>query len=154
MTASMLLFNSSCKDNKKIVAPLVIEFEKEGTLTLYRSDSDSIITTFDIETAEDDYEIQRGLMDRQSMEENQGMLFIFPDLRPRAFYMKNTLISLDIIYFDNNRSIVKIWEHTVPLDESSLPSDVPVQYVLELNAGQSEKLGLKPGDRMEFLEAL
>lgn len=150
----MLLFNSSCKDNKKIVAPLVIEFEKEGTLTLYRSDSDSIITTFDIETAEDDYEIQRGLMDRQSMEENQGMLFIFPDLRPRAFYMKNTLISLDIIYFDNNRSIVKIWEHTVPLDESSLPSDVPVQYVLELNAGQSEKLGLKPGDRMEFLEAL
>jgi len=78
------------------------------------------------------------------------MLFIFPDIRMRSFYMKNIYIPLDIIYLDSDKHIVSIQENAKPLDETSLPSLFPAQYVLEINAGLSEKLNLKVGDNMEF----
>ena len=68
----------------------------------------SLIAKFDIEIADDEYETQTGLMNRKSMKNDNAMLFIFPDMQMRAFYMKNTLIPLDIIYLDNNNTIVSI----------------------------------------------
>lgn len=147
---SILLCFTSCKKDKKVIKPIKIEFKKEGELTIYKSNSDSIITQFDIEIAESDYEIQTGLMHRHFMQDNRGMLFIFPEMSLRYFYMKNTLISLDIIYLDNNKHIVSIQENTKHLDETSIPSLFPAQYVFEINAGLSLKWSLEVGDRMEF----
>ena len=140
----------SCKEDKKTIRPIKIEFKKEGELSLLNSKTDSIITTFDIEIADSDYEIQTGLMHRHSMKEDRAMLFIFPDMSLRSFYMKNTYIPLDIIYLDNNKNIVSIQKDAKPLDETSLPSGSPAQYVLEINAGLAQKWSLKIGDRITY----
>lgn len=147
-----LISTNSCKEERKevIVKPITIDFKKEGNLTLYKSTSDSIITRFDIEIAVNDYEIQRGLMDRNSMKDTQAMLFIFPDINYRSFYMKNTYIPLDIIYIDDNGYIVSFQENAKPLDETSLPSQVPAKYVLEINAGLAQKWLLEIGDKMVY----
>lgn len=141
---------TSCKKEQKVVKPIKIEFKKEGELSLYKSISDSLITKFDIEIADNDYETQTGLMHRQSMKNDRAMLFIFPDMRMRSYYMKNTYIPLDIIYLDKEGIIVSIQENAKPLDETSLPSLFPAQYVLEINGGLSDKLFLKVGDKIEF----
>jgi uncharacterized membrane protein (UPF0127 family) len=143
---------SSCKEEKKNLKSVEITFKKEGELTIYKSITDTIISKLDIEIADTDYDVQTGLMYRNSMEENQGMLFVFPTMRERFFYMKNTRIPLDLIYIDNNKLIVSFQENANPLDESSLPSEVPAQYVLEVNAGLAEKWLLEVGDRIEYID--
>ena len=141
---------ASCNNEKKQVKKVEVEFKKEGELILRKSISDSIVAKLDIEIADTDYDVQTGLMYRNSMATNQGMLFVFPTMRERFFYMKNTRISLDLIYLDNNRTIVSFQENARPLDEASLPSEVPAQYVLEVNAGLAEKWILEIGDQMEY----
>jgi uncharacterized protein len=71
-------------------------------------------------------------------------------MRTRAFYMKNTYIPLDIIYLDKDNVIVSIQENAKPLDETSLPSGVPAQYVLEINGGLSQQWSIAVGDKMIF----
>ncbi len=140
-----------CKENTSTkVLTKEIVFKKEGTAVLKKVKPDSVIANLDIEIADDEYQRQTGLMYRHSMENNQAMLFIFKDERPRSFYMKNTEIPLDIIYFDKNKRIVSIRKNAKPFDETSLPSQKPSQYVLEVNAGLSDKWKLKPGDLIEF----
>lgn len=139
----------SCKDEKTTIKkPLEVTFKKEGTLKLFKKDS--LITTLDIEIADDEYEIQTGLMYRSSMENNHAMLFIFPNERPRSFYMKNTRIPLDIIYFNADKELVSIQKNAKPFDETSLPSDGVAQYVLEVNAGLTEQWQLEKGDSFNF----
>ncbi|WP_298487823.1 DUF192 domain-containing protein [uncultured Maribacter sp.] len=141
----------SCKtENKKIVKTAAIEFKKEGTLTIRKGDKDSVLTKINIEIAETEYETQTGLMYRKGMATNEGMLFIFPDVRMHSFYMKNTQFPLDIIYIDENLKIASFQENAKPLDETSLSSIVPVKYVLEVNAGLAEKWILEVGDTVEF----
>lgn len=150
LVIALLGFNS-CKDNtEKQVLTKEVKFKKEGTLNLKKSSNDSVITQLEIEIAEDEYEIQTGLMYRKSMLDNRGMLFIFEDVRPRAFYMKNTDFGLDIIFLDADMTVLNIHKNAVPGDQSSLPSDGPTKYVLEVNAGFSDRWNLEPGDRMEF----
>ncbi|MCX2720583.1 DUF192 domain-containing protein [Lentiprolixibacter aurantiacus] len=142
---------SSCKDEpKKSISTEPITFSKEGELEIYRGTKDSLITQLEIEIAESDYEIETGLMYREKMEANQAMLFIFPDVAFHSFYMKNTLIPLDIIFIDEGLNIVNIRQNAAPLDESGIPSGLPVQYVLEINAGLSDKWGIQLGDRIVF----
>lgn len=148
--SSILLIVASCKEEQKVIKPIVIKFKKEGELSLFKSASDSLITTFDIEIADSDYETQTGLMHRHSMENNHAMLFIFPDVRIRSFYMKNTYIPLDIIYLNKDNVIVSIQKDAKPLDETSLPSGVPAKYVLEINAGLSQQWSINVGDKMTF----
>lgn len=147
---SILFSILSCKEDKKTIKPIKIEFKKEGELTIFKSISDSIITTFDIEIADTDYETQTGLMHRHSMLDSRGMLFVFSEMSLRSFYMKNTYIPLDIIYIDNNKLIVSIQEDAEPLNKTSLPSQFPSQFVLEINAGLSKQLNLKVGDSIQF----
>ena len=144
------IFNTSCKEEQKTVKPIVISFEKEGELTLRKATSDSIISTLDIEIADDEYQTQTGLMYRDHMDKKQGMLFIFPDERPRSFYMKNTQIPLDIIYINSNKKVVSIQKNAKPFDETSLPSEGAAKYVLEINSGLSNTWNIAPGDRVEF----
>lgn len=150
LLSSVLFSISSCKEEQKTIKPIVIEFKKEGELKLYKSTSDILITQFDIEIADNDYEVQTGLMHRKSMQDDRAMLFIFPDSRMLSFYMKNTYIPLDIIYIDKDKHIVSIQEKSNPMDETPLPSQFPAQYVLEINAGLSKKLNLNVGDSIEF----
>lgn len=150
LLSSILFSISSCKEEQRTIKPIKIEFKKEGELKFYKPTSDTLITQFDIEIADNDYEVQTGLMHRKSMKNDRAMLFIFPDSRMRSFYMKNTYISLDIIYIDKDKHIVSIQEHTNPLDETPLPSKFPAKYVLEINAGLSNKLNINVGDSIAF----
>ncbi|MFK7831930.1 MAG: DUF192 domain-containing protein [Winogradskyella sp.] len=150
--AFLLLYFSSCKDEKTITseAKVVPSFKKEGILTLRKTESDSIIKTLDIEIADNDYEIQTGLMYRTQLETNHGMLFILEEEKFQNFYMKNTRIPLDIIYIDSNNTIVSFQKNAKPMDETSLPSEAPAKYVLEINAGLSDAWELAVGDVISF----
>ena len=144
---------SSCKtETKQAIKTETIDFTKEGSLTISRSktDSNAIIKRLDIEIAESEYETQTGLMYRESMEDNQGMLFIFPDVALHSFYMKNTEFPLDIIYIDENLKIASFQKNAQPFNETGLSSQVPVKYVLEINAGLSDAWGLEVGDTISF----
>lgn len=145
------LILQSCKEeSKKVIKTEPVVFTKEGELQIFNMGTDSILTKIDIEIAETSYETETGLMYRKGMEEHQGMLFIFEDVRLHNFYMKNTEFPLDIVYVKDNMTIASFQENAQPLDEKSLPSKVPVQYVLELNAGLVQKWGLKVGDSIAF----
>lgn len=139
----------SCKEDTKSIKPTVVEFKKDAELILTTA-TDSIIKRLDIEIADDEYKTQTGLMYRDSMAEDQGMLFVFPDEDLRSFYMKNTEIPLDIIYIDANKTIVSFQKNAQPRNETGLPSNVPAQYVLEINAGLSDQWRLKEGDKIDY----
>ncbi|REG85308.1 DUF192 domain-containing protein [Winogradskyella sediminis] len=147
-----LVLLSSCKEEKKTITEdkVVVSFKKEGTLTLKKADSDAIIKTIDIEIADDEYTTQTGLMYRTKLETNHGMLFIFPNVQMRSFYMKNTKIPLDIIYIAEDLTIVSFQKNAKPMDETSLPSEAPAKYVLEINGGLSDAWQLEIGDKISF----
>ena len=126
-----------------------IVFKKEGELSISKP-AGEVFRELDIEIADNDYERQTGLMYRESMEDNQGMLFIFDNSAPRFFYMKNTHIPLDIIYFSSDRTAVSFQENTVPMDVTPLPSGEPAQFVLEVNAGLVDEWGIEVGDKIDF----
>lgn len=148
--AGFLILQSCKEESKKVIKTEPIVFTKEGELQIFNMGTDSILTKIDIEIAETSYETETGLMYRKGMEEHQGMLFIFEDVRLHNFYMKNTEFPLDIVYVKDNMTIASFQENAQPLNEKSLPSKVPVQYVLELNAGLVQKWGLKVGDSIAF----
>ena len=142
---------SGCRDAEKpALKTEEVRFTKEGVLEILSAESDSVLAVLEIEIADTEYETQTGLMYRKEMKDNRGMLFLFDAEEQHAFYMKNTLIPLDIIFIGSNREIATIRRNAQPLDEGSIPSGVPVQYVLEVNAGLSEQWGLEPGDRIRW----
>lgn len=145
--SSFIIF-SSCKEDKKIIKQTEISFKKEGELTIFKKDSTQI--KLDIEIANTEYETQTGLMYRSSMQTNQGMLFIFDDVTPRSFYMKNTEIPLDLIFIDENNKIVSFQKNAKPFDESSLPSNAPAKYVLEINASLVDTWNISVLDSISF----
>jgi len=141
----------SCKnDAKREIKTESISFTKEGELAIIATETDTIKANFDIEIAENEYETHTGLMYRKSMKKDRGMLFIQPIESLQYFYMKNTEIPLDIIYINSGMKIVSFQKNARPLDENSLPSNVPAKYVLEINAGLSDQLGLQVGDSISF----
>ena len=103
--------------------------------------------TFTLEVADDDREQETGLMFRESMPADHGMIFVFDDVEVRGFWMKNTRIPLDIIYVAPDGTIVAI-KPMQPFDLRSTSSDKPAQYAIELNQGMAAASGIKPGDRL------
>lgn len=103
-----------------------------------------------VEIARSIYEHSKGLMDRTTLPHDDGMLFIFEEMEPRSFWMRNTRVALDIIYVDNNRKVVSIQKNATPMSDESLPSTGPAQYVVEVNAGFSDLYNIKPGDSLTF----
>jgi hypothetical protein len=124
------------------------QFKKEGELWFLKSDS--VIVYIDIEIADTPAEQQQGLMDRTSMLETQGMLFIFNVEKEQGFWMKNTILPLDIIYINSKKEIVSIQKNAQPYSLKNLPSGLPAQYVVETIAGFSDMHALKPGDRADW----
>ncbi len=104
---------------------------------------------FQVELADTPAEWRQGLMNRQALTLDAGMLFIFPQEDFYNFWMKDTLIPLDIIWFDENKKIVTINKDAPPCQIKNCPtynSEIAARYVLEVNAGIAERLNLKPGD--------
>ncbi|ODN70120.1 hypothetical protein A6302_02542 [Methylobrevis pamukkalensis] len=90
-----------------------------------------------------------GLMYRREMAPDHGMLFDMERVAPAHFWMRNTYISLDIIFIEKNGRVATIAANTEPLSERMIGSGVPVRFVLELVAGTAAKIGLAPGDRVD-----
>ena len=107
-----------------------------------------------VEIADDDAERERGLMFRDKLAPGHGMLFIHEEDAPRAYWMKNTRIPLDILYFDANRRLVSVQRDVPPCSLGDncppYPSEAPARYVLELNAGEATRLELAPGAELQF----
>jgi uncharacterized membrane protein (UPF0127 family) len=108
---------------------------------------------FDVELALTPEEMSRGLMFRDHLDANQGMIFVFDKERDYQFWMENTMIPLDIIWIDENREVVFISENAQPCKEYSCPVIEPAKnakYVLEINGGVSGNIGLKPKDEIDL----
>ncbi len=104
---------------------------------------------FTVEIADDPAERAEGLMFRESMPQLAGMLFVYERPQPLAFWMRNTLISLDLLFLDETGTIVTIHENAVPLDETPLSGgNRPLLAVLEINGGMARKLGIGPGTQL------
>ncbi|MCD9088031.1 DUF192 domain-containing protein [Stenotrophomonas sp. SY1] len=109
---------------------------------------------YQVELAQNDEDRARGLMFRDQMDTEHGMLFIHDREEPQAYWMKNTKIALDILYFDSQRRLVSQQRDVPPCSAGDrcppYPSFKPARYVLELNAGQAEKLKLQDGAELTF----
>jgi uncharacterized protein len=103
---------------------------------------------FDVEIADDAAERAEGLMYRQSLADNAGMLFLYPSPQPVQFWMKNTLLSLDIVFVRANGTIARIAADTKPMSVDLIPSGEPITAVLEVKAGTMRELGITVGDRL------
>ena len=102
---------------------------------------------FTLEVADTETLRQQGLMYRDAMPSNHGMIFVFPYAEPLAFWMKNTRIPLDILYLDASGQVVAI-KQMMPLDLQTVPSEKPAQFAIELNQGRAAATGVKVGDRL------
>ena len=106
------------------------------------------VARFTVEVADDAQERAQGLMHRESMPFGAGMLFAYEHPQRVSFWMRNTLISLDMIFMDETGAITHIHENAVPLDETGIPGGDAVQYVLEINGGLSKRLGIAVGSEL------
>ena len=137
----------SQKMESRTVKHASISFVKNGELT-FQSAEGSYISKIDIEIADNDDKRTLGLMDRISMEENQGMIFLFPYERIQSFWMKNTVIPLDMIFVNRENEIVTILTDTVPFDTGQYRSTKPASIVIEVVAGYTDLYGVKVGDKI------
>ena len=100
---------------------------------------------FSIEIADDPDERAQGLMNRESLPRSSGMLFVYPEPKHVAFWMKNTLIPLDMLFADATGQILQIHSMAKPLDETPIDGGDGVKFVIEINGGLADMLGLTPG---------
>ena len=154
----ILFMNPAKKPSRKAVENTIIEkptkpnpiFRKDGELRFLNNRTNEVITTIDIEVAGDDAAKEQGLMYRDSMAENAGMLFLMGTEELQAFWMKNTIIPLDILFVDSDRRIVSISRNCKPYSLEQIPSGKPALYVVEVNAGYAKKHGIEVGDMISF----
>ncbi len=124
-------------------------FRKDGELTI-TSPQGAHRGTFEIEIAETEASTARGLMFRENLQQNQGMLFIFDGAQPYPFWMKDTYLSLDMLFIDADGVIFQIEEKTTPFSEHLIDVNGLNKYTLEVNAGVVQKLGIQVGDTIEW----
>jgi uncharacterized membrane protein (UPF0127 family) len=125
------------------------EFRKEG-LEIHRQDGK--VLQFVVELATDDASREEGLMNRETMKPDRGMLFDFGIARPVYMWMKNTYLPLDMLFISETGKITHIRSNTLPLSEDIIDSHGRVRFVLEINAGVSETLGIKVGDEVTSMQ--
>ncbi|MDJ0627194.1 MAG: DUF192 domain-containing protein [Rhodobacter sp.] len=103
---------------------------------------------FTIEVADEPEEVQRGLMFRESMPANAGMLFIYDRPQLVGFWMKNTLIPLDMVFVGSDGVVRKVHANAIPGDETTIIGGRDIQFVLEINGGMASMLGIGPGTEL------
>lgn len=126
------------------------EFEKDGNLYFLDANGSDTLDSIIIEVADSEYETTKGLMYRRYMPDNAGMLFIFPNESERNFWMKNTHISLDILFINAKGEIINIAKYAKPKSKKGIPSKGAVKYVLEVNAGYSDIHRIEKGYTVKF----
>lgn len=126
------------------------EWVREGEVTFLNSASRNTLAKIEIEAATNPTERQQGLMYRSHMDEDKGMLFIFDHEDMQSFWMKNTIIPLDIIFIDSKGVINTIHRKTSPFSEKSLPSKGKSQFVVEVNGGFCQRHNINEGDLIEY----
>lgn len=120
----------------------------ETRLTIH---SDSGDHSFTVELVDTPESRAQGLMYRQELAPDAGMLFDFLDERPVSFWMRNTYIPLDMLFISADGVVRTIHVNARPHDPTSIPSQVPVQFVLEIPGGRTQELGIEPGDTVEHV---
>lgn len=100
---------------------------------------------FDVEVVDTVESRAQGLMHRESLDRFGGMLFVYDAPQPVAFWMENTVIPLDMLFFDASGTLLRIHENAVPLDRTPIPGGDDIQYVLEINGGAASQLGIEVG---------
>lgn len=152
----MILLSSCQKQPDEIKVDTVnnkdavkIQFKKQGEV-YFQDSAKNLLKKIDVEIAETEETRHLGLMYRENMQEDQGMLFLFPSEEYQSFYMKNTVMPLDIMFVNSKKQIVKIHRNTVPYSEKSLPSLKPSIYVVEVNAGFADKYKIKEGSHIDW----
>ena len=110
--------------------------------------TDKGVSSFQVEIADSEMEREYGLMCRRSLAADRGMLFLFAKAAPQMFWMRNTLIPLDIIYIRPDGTVLSIARNVQPLSERPVPSGGTTRWVLELRSGRAAEIGLLPGDRV------
>jgi len=125
-----------------------IPFTKHGTLDFIRGGE--VYLTIDIEIADNDSTITRGMMQRSGLPDLSGMLFVFPDESPRSFWMANTPLPLDIMFADSEGALVSITKYTTPLSQEQVLSEGAAQYVVEVLAGFSDTHGIIASDVIQW----
>lgn len=136
------------KQNNKMNGYTNFNFTKQGELTFTTSDGNAK-SMIDIEIADTDNKRRDGLMYRSKMAENRGMLFIFPYEAQQSFWMRNTLIPLDMLFVNKDMKIVTIRKNALPFkDDISYSSTAPATYVIEVNAGYTDKYDIQEGDKI------
>ena len=118
-------------------------FADDGRLTIANAKGDYV---FNVEVVDTPEGRAQGLMFRTSLAPDAGMLFDFKESRQVSFWMQNTLIPLDMLFIRHDGTIANIQVNAKPLDPTSIPSDGPVEFVLEIAGGRSAELGIRAGD--------
>jgi uncharacterized protein len=126
-----------------------IPFREDGTLTFYRPGERDIVTIA-IEIAEGDSAIQRGLMGRESLPPNSGMLFLMPRTEIQSFWMANTPLALDITFVAPESTVINTAKYVRPFSTRSVRSEAPARYVVETPAGFTDTHGITTGDRARW----
>jgi uncharacterized membrane protein (UPF0127 family) len=111
-------------------------------------ETDNGPVTFTVEIADDDAERSRGLMFREPLPDDRGMLFHFQEPEMASFWMRNTPSSLDIIFIGVDGRILNIGERTTPYSDDPVPAIGLTRGVLEIRGGRAAELGIRPGDRV------
>jgi uncharacterized membrane protein (UPF0127 family) len=138
----------------RLIAPLFLVFSALSATGCARTWVEVSGQRYQVEIADNDAERARGLMFRDAMPSDHGMLFIHDIEEPQAYWMKNTRIPLDILYFDGKHRLVSQQRDVPPCSAGDAcppyPSNAPARFVLELNAGQAAKIDLKDGAELRF----
>ena len=116
---------------------------REGTLEL--QSNTGAVSRFSVEVADDARERSKGLMHRESMATAAGMLFVYERPENVSFWMENTLIPLDMIFADPTGTVKHVHQNAVPLDRTPIPGGANIKYVLEINGGLAQRMGIAPG---------
>ncbi|MGL6212008.1 MAG: DUF192 domain-containing protein [Paracoccaceae bacterium] len=106
------------------------------------------VSRFAVEVADDGPERAQGLMNRKAMASSAGMLFVYGSPQQARFWMKNTLIPLDMIFMDQAGVVLRVHENAVPLDTTPIDGGPGVQFILEISGGLAGPLGIAPGSVM------
>jgi uncharacterized protein len=123
-------------------------FRNDGELTFLSGNKK--LKTITMEIAKDEMARNQGLMFRKTMPDSCGMLFMFEEMQPLSFWMKNTIMPLDIIFVDDQFRIITIAKNTVPFSEASIPAGGNGMYVVEVNAGFTDKYHITEGNTITF----
>ncbi|MBM4404428.1 MAG: DUF192 domain-containing protein [Candidatus Cloacimonetes bacterium] len=153
MLLSCILLTAGCKRERQSTpdhsTPIAYTFRKDGVLII-RDANGKDKCQFDIEIADSPARTQQGLMFRETMADDQAMLFVFSFLDYHSFWMKNTYLPLDMIFIDNNQVIVDVRYNAVPFSEDNITPRELALFVLEVKAGVTQRNNIGIGDRIEW----